>query len=105
MFTSAALWELWKLRNHLCFQNGRWESVNGVMMKIANLVHNRNLNLPELESSLSRLNGLARQPGRLGSVKMELLGFLGKYGADWQDGQVLKRLALLLADGQITRTA
>jgi hypothetical protein len=25
MFTSAALWGLWKLRNHLCFQNERWD--------------------------------------------------------------------------------
>jgi hypothetical protein len=52
------------------------------------------------------LSKTTREIGKLdGSVKMELLGFLGKYGADWQDGQVLKRLALLLADGQITRTA
>jgi hypothetical protein len=30
---------------------------------------------------------------------MELLGFLNKYGGVWQDDQVPKRLAFLLADG------
>jgi hypothetical protein len=28
IFTSAALWGLWKLRNYLCFQDGRWKDVN-----------------------------------------------------------------------------
>jgi hypothetical protein len=39
IFTSAALWGLWKLRNHLCFQDGRWKDVSGSLLQIANLIH------------------------------------------------------------------
>jgi hypothetical protein len=70
IFTSAALWGLWKLRNYLCFQDGRWKDVNSLLRRITTLIYNWKILCPdpqksELESRLSRLNCLARQPGRL----------------------------------------
>ena len=33
MFSSAALWELWKLRNDFCFQDGRWKGLGILLQK------------------------------------------------------------------------
>ena len=40
MFTSAALWGLWKLRNYICFQNGQGRDVQTMLQRIAGLIHN-----------------------------------------------------------------
>lgn len=70
MFTSAALWGLWKLRNSLCFQNGRWKDVQSVLHLILALVQSWKLlcpagNLQELELLSEKLKHLAQQPGTL----------------------------------------
>jgi hypothetical protein len=57
IFTSAALWGHWKLRNCLCFQNGSWRGVNCLLMHIVNMIHSWKLLCPplkmvELESRL-----------------------------------------------------
>jgi hypothetical protein len=70
IFTFAALWGLWKLRNYLCFQDGRWKDMNSLLRRITTLIYNWKLLCPdsqksELESRLSRLNCLARQPRKL----------------------------------------
>ena len=69
-FTCAALWGLWKLRNSLCFQNGRWKDVQSVLHTIASLVHNWKIlcpegKLPEHELMIEKLKHLAKQLGRL----------------------------------------
>jgi hypothetical protein len=38
IFTSAALWGLWKLRNFLCFHAGRWKDVSSLLQSIATLM-------------------------------------------------------------------
>jgi hypothetical protein len=70
IFTSAALWGLWKLRNSLAFREGRWKDVNSLLQKIATLVHNWKILCPvqqtsELEQKLSSLKLSASQPARL----------------------------------------
>lgn len=70
MFTSAALWGLWKLRNYLCFQNGRWKDVSSMMRRIVGMVQNWELlcpeeKKPELKQKLTKLKSLAERPGRL----------------------------------------
>lgn len=70
IFTSAALWGLWKLRNCLCFQNGRWKDVKSLLQRICFMVGDRKILPPpqmqELEHKLEKLKCLAKQPRRLG---------------------------------------
>jgi hypothetical protein len=63
IFTSTALWGLWKLRNSICFQDGHWRSVKSVLQKIATMVQNWTLLCPpekisELEQKLNKLDRL-----------------------------------------------
>jgi hypothetical protein len=69
IFTSAALWGLWKLRNHLCFQNGRLKDVQSLLQRICVMVGDWKILCPpaqmqELEHRLEKLKCLAKQPGR-----------------------------------------
>ncbi|KAF8733069.1 hypothetical protein HU200_015430 [Digitaria exilis] len=70
MFTAAALWGLWKLKNSLCFQNARWRHVASLLQKIANMVDNWKVlchveKKPELELSLTNLKCSSNRPPRL----------------------------------------
>lgn len=70
IFTSAALWGLWKLRNYICFQDGRWKDVQALMQKIAGHASNWAILCPsdkkqEFELKLDRLKSVAGRPGRL----------------------------------------
>jgi len=38
MFSAAALWGLWKLRNEICFQGLAWKGMRSVPMNIAVLI-------------------------------------------------------------------
>jgi hypothetical protein len=72
MLSSAALWALWKLRNDFCFQNGRWKSMQQLLMRVVGLVQNWIIlcpaeKKPELEISISKLQCLARDPEMLAS--------------------------------------
>jgi hypothetical protein len=70
IFTSAALWGLWKLRNSICFQGGLWRDVNSLMQMIASMISNWKILCPaerttELEQKLDKLKFLTTQPARL----------------------------------------
>jgi hypothetical protein len=70
VFTSAALWELWKLRNLLCFKNGQWKNVQSLLRKMLLMIEAWKILCPplqrrELELRLTKLKFLAKQPERL----------------------------------------
>jgi hypothetical protein len=50
IFTSAALWGLWKLRNCFFLQIGQWKDVNFLLQKIIGLVHKWKLLCPDHHS-------------------------------------------------------
>ncbi|KAF8684366.1 hypothetical protein HU200_044255 [Digitaria exilis] len=70
MFTSAALWGLWKLRNSLCFQNGRWKDVPNMLQRILSTILQWKLLCPEakrqeFEQKADKMRSLVKRPGRL----------------------------------------
>jgi hypothetical protein len=70
IFTSAAQWGLWKLKNCFCFQVGQWRGVNLLLQKIIGLIHKWKMMCPgqhflELETRLNKLQCAARKPRRL----------------------------------------
>ncbi|KAF8707197.1 hypothetical protein HU200_030444 [Digitaria exilis] len=72
IFTSAALWGLWKLRNFICFQNGHWRDVQSLIQRITGMLIDWKIlcpveSMPDFEQKLCKMKYLARRPGRLGS--------------------------------------
>jgi hypothetical protein len=67
IFSAAALWAIWKLRNELCFQNGAWRNMGQLLMRVAGLVQNWLILCPadkkgELENCISKLICSAKSP-------------------------------------------
>jgi hypothetical protein len=53
--TSAVIWALWKLRNHVCFQGKCWSRVELLLREVARLIRNwALLNKPEEVELLER---------------------------------------------------
>jgi hypothetical protein len=67
IFSSVAIWALWKLRNDLCFQNVGWRNMEMLMMRIVGLAHNWTILCPankkeELLRYISQLQCMAKNP-------------------------------------------
>jgi hypothetical protein len=98
---TSALWGLWKLRNCLCFQNGQWRVVKHLLQKIAKLVRNWKLLCPDKETSELDSRSTWQICKLAGPLKDDLFSFLGKYGGNWEENQVAKKLAHLLSEGRV----
>jgi hypothetical protein len=65
IFSSAALWALWKLRNNVCFQNIPWKNMECLLMNVVTLTHNWQILCPpekkiELAAIIKELSHRAR---------------------------------------------
>lgn len=107
IFTSTALWGLWKLRNYLCFQNDHWRDVPTLLQRIVGLLQNwAILYPPEVKQDLDQIKDrLAETCGdetwktreAINPRKQEMHNFL-KQNKGRDGAQVPKNLAPLLEE-------
>lgn len=70
MVCAATLWELWKLRNALCFHNSIRRNLGLLLWKVASTAENWKILYPpgaraNLENVVKMLKSSARAPSRL----------------------------------------
>jgi hypothetical protein len=92
IFSVAALWGLWKLRNGLCFQGNTWKYVKFVILKIVIMIQGWSVlcpsdHLQDFSSKLAALKKDSSQPSKVDMLLNDSIGrrFLFLNAMNWKD--------------------